>query len=95
VAGLVARLDDDFVARVEDVVRLTETNRRSDRQGAGCRENTFVRGSSIACKNFESLAPRGRRVPLLMEGVALTGAWVDKDRGLLSLIALELGVSSR
>jgi hypothetical protein len=30
-----------------------------------------------------------------MEGIALTGAWVDNDRGLLSLIALELGVSSR
>jgi NAD(P)H-flavin reductase len=30
-----------------------------------------------------------------MEGIALTGAWVDKERGLLSLIALELGVSSR
>jgi NAD(P)H-flavin reductase len=32
---------------------------------------------------------------LLMEGIALTGAWVDRDKGLLSLIALELGVSSR
>jgi NAD(P)H-flavin reductase len=31
----------------------------------------------------------------MMEGIALTGAWVDKERGLLSLIALELGVSSR
>jgi NAD(P)H-flavin reductase len=30
-----------------------------------------------------------------MEGIALTGAWVDKEKGLLSLIALELGVSSR
>ena len=30
-----------------------------------------------------------------MEGIALTGAWVDKERGLLSLIVLELGVSSR
>jgi NAD(P)H-flavin reductase len=30
-----------------------------------------------------------------MEGVALTGAWVDREKGLLSLIALELGVSSR
>ena len=30
-----------------------------------------------------------------MEGIALTGAWVDKERGLLSLIALELGASSR
>jgi NAD(P)H-flavin reductase len=34
-------------------------------------------------------------IPLLMEGIALTGAWVDRERGLLSLIALELGVSSR
>ena len=30
-----------------------------------------------------------------MEGIALTGAWVDKEKGLLSLIALEMGVSSR
>src|SRR5947199_816420 len=30
-----------------------------------------------------------------MEGIALTGAWVDRDKGLLSLIALELGISSR
>jgi NAD(P)H-flavin reductase len=30
-----------------------------------------------------------------MEGLALTGAWVDKEQGLLSLIALEMGASSR
>ena len=30
-----------------------------------------------------------------MEGIALTGAWVDKEAGLLSLITLEMGVSSR
>jgi NAD(P)H-flavin reductase len=30
-----------------------------------------------------------------MEGIALTGAWVDKEKGLLSLIALEMGVSTR
>jgi NAD(P)H-flavin reductase len=30
-----------------------------------------------------------------MEGIALTGAWVDKQQGLISLIALEIGVSSR
>jgi hypothetical protein len=31
---------------------------------------------------------------LTMEGLALTGAWVDKDKGLLSLITLEMGGSS-
>ena len=30
-----------------------------------------------------------------MEGLALTGAWVDREKGLLSLIVLEMGVSSR
>jgi NAD(P)H-flavin reductase len=31
----------------------------------------------------------------MMEGLALTGAWVDKPKGLLSLIVLEMGGSSR
>jgi hypothetical protein len=30
-----------------------------------------------------------------MEGIALTGAWVDKERGQLSMIVLEMGGSSR
>ena len=32
---------------------------------------------------------------LAMEGIALTGAWIDKEKGLLSLIVLEMGGSSR
>src|SRR5205823_6838902 len=32
---------------------------------------------------------------LALEGIALTGAWTDVDRGLLSLIILEMGGSSR
>src|SRR6185295_14182386 len=49
--------------------------------------------------NFERRSPHvrtnGHRAALVMEGVALTGAWVDRERGLLSLITLEMGVSSR
>src|SRR4029079_5238252 len=30
-----------------------------------------------------------------MEGLALTGAWVDVEKGLLSMIVLEMGTSSR
>ena len=32
---------------------------------------------------------------LMMEGLALTGAWTDKEKGLLSMIVLEMGTSSR
>ena len=91
---LTARMDDELVARVEDVVRLTPTIVEVIvRAPAAARR--FHPGQFYRLQNFESLAPRVDGVPLLMEGIALTGAWVDKSRGLLSLIALELGVSSR
>jgi NAD(P)H-flavin reductase len=32
---------------------------------------------------------------LTLEGIALTGAWVDVSRGLLGMIVLEMGISSR
>ena len=66
----------------------------------------FEPGQFYRLQNYETVASRvplrvsGRTMgdadaPLLMEGIALTGAWVDKERGLLSMIALELGTSSR
>jgi NAD(P)H-flavin reductase len=97
--ALVDRLDDDLLARVERVVRLTETIVEVIvRAPAAARH--FRPGQFYRLQNFEalaSLAAEGgmRDVPLLMEGIALTGAWVDRDKGLLSLIALEMGVSSR
>jgi NAD(P)H-flavin reductase len=45
-------------------------------------------------QNFESLALRVPGTTLAMEGLALTGAWVDRDKGLLSVIALEMGGSA-
>jgi NADPH-dependent glutamate synthase beta subunit-like oxidoreductase/NAD(P)H-flavin reductase len=92
--ALVARLDDELIARVEDVVRLTETIVEVIVKAPAAAKH-FHPGQFYRLQNFESLAPRAGGLPLLMEGVALTGAWVDKDRGLLSMIALELGVSSR
>jgi NAD(P)H-flavin reductase len=46
-------------------------------------------------QNFEATAPRVGGTPLLMEPLALTGASIDEREGLLSMIALEIGVSSR
>jgi NADPH-dependent glutamate synthase beta subunit-like oxidoreductase/NAD(P)H-flavin reductase len=95
---LVASLDGELLAHVERVERLTATIVEVIvRAPAAARR--FRPGQFYRLQNFEALAPRagsnGTASPLLMEGIALTGAWVDREQGLLSLIALEMGVSSR
>jgi NADPH-dependent glutamate synthase beta subunit-like oxidoreductase/NAD(P)H-flavin reductase len=91
---LTARLDEDLTARVQEVVRLTPTIVEVIVKAPAAARH-FHPGQFYRLQNYESLARRSGATPLLMEGIALTGAWVDKPRGLLSLIALELGVSSR
>lgn len=95
---LCKRLDTELVAVVEDVVRLTPTIVEVIVKAPAAARH-FYPGQFYRLQNYESVTRRvnkgGQSIPLLMEGIALTGAWVDKERGLLSLIALELGVSSR
>ena len=91
---LVHRLNAELVAHVEEVVRLTPTIVEVIVKAPAAARH-FHPGQFYRLQNFESVARRVNGTPLLMEGIALTGAWVDKERGLLSLIALELGVSSR
>jgi NADPH-dependent glutamate synthase beta subunit-like oxidoreductase/NAD(P)H-flavin reductase len=96
--GIVGRLDDQLLARVERVVRLTPTIVEVIvRAPAAARH--FHPGQFYRLQNFERRSPHvrtnGHRAALLMEGIALTGAWVDREQGLLSLITLEMGVSSR
>ncbi|MEW6323051.1 MAG: FAD-dependent oxidoreductase [Acidobacteriota bacterium] len=97
-AALAARLDDQLLARVERVVRLTPTIVEVIvRAPAAARH--FHPGQFYRLQNFERRSPHvridGQVASLLMEGIALTGAWVDRDAGLLGLITLEMGVSSR
>jgi NADPH-dependent glutamate synthase beta subunit-like oxidoreductase/NAD(P)H-flavin reductase len=54
----------------------------------------FKPGQFYRLQNFESLAPVVNKTRLAMEGLALTGAKVDRDKGLLSTIVLEMGGSS-
>ena len=54
----------------------------------------FRPGQFYRLQNFETLSPRAEGTRLAMEGLALTGAWVDRERGLLSTIVLEMGGSS-
>ena len=55
---------------------------------------SFKPGQFYRLQNFETLAPKVDGTTLAMEGLALTGAWVDRDKGLLSTIVLEMGGSS-
>ena len=88
------RLDADFNAHVEDVRRLTPAIVEVIVKAPAAARH-FRPGQFYRLQNYESTARRAGTIPLLMEGIALTGAWVDAEKGLLSLIALELGVSSR
>jgi NADPH-dependent glutamate synthase beta subunit-like oxidoreductase/NAD(P)H-flavin reductase len=99
-----SKLDDELRATVVRVERLTATIVEVVvRAPAAARK--FEPGQFFRLQNFEALAKplspsangQGPAMPtrLLMEGLALTGAWVDKEQGLLSLIVLEMGGSSR
>lgn len=92
--GLIAELDENLLPTIERVERLTPTIVdvvvRAPKAA-----NQFRPGQFFRLQNFETLAPIVEGTRLSMEGIALTGAWVDKERGLLSLIVLEMGVSSR
>jgi NADPH-dependent glutamate synthase beta subunit-like oxidoreductase/NAD(P)H-flavin reductase len=54
----------------------------------------FRPGQFYRLQNFETLAPLVDGTRMQMEGLAMTGAWVDRDQGLVSIIALEMGGSS-
>jgi NADPH-dependent glutamate synthase beta subunit-like oxidoreductase/NAD(P)H-flavin reductase len=54
----------------------------------------FEPGQFYRLQNYEARSKKIDGTLLTMEGLALTGAWVDKPKGLLSLITLEMGGSS-
>jgi NADPH-dependent glutamate synthase beta subunit-like oxidoreductase/NAD(P)H-flavin reductase len=103
------KLEEALVARVHEVRRLTKTIVEVVVH-APMAARKFQPGQFYRLQNFESYAPtvavdvegdgNGKpsvhgRATLAMEGLALTGAWVDVERGLLGTIVLEMGGSSR
>jgi NAD(P)H-flavin reductase len=91
---LTKKMDEELIAEVYEIRRLTPTIVEAVIH-APAAARRFEPGQFYRLQNFESHAEQLKGTRLLMEGIALTGAWVDRERGLLSLIALELGVSSR
>jgi NAD(P)H-flavin reductase len=91
--AFIGGLNGELRATVHRVVRLTplivEVVVKAPLAARRFRPGQFYR-----LQNFETLAPLADGTRLAMEGIALTGAGVDPERGLISLITLEMGGSS-
>ncbi len=88
------RFDDEILATVSEVRRLTPTITEIVVR-APLAARKFKPGQFYRLQNYEADAPKLEGIVLATEGLALTGAWTDPEQGLLSMIVLELGVSSR
>ncbi len=88
------KLEDLLTARVVEVNRLTSTIVEVVVK-APLAARKFKPGQFYRLQNFESYAPVIEGTRLAMEGLALTGAWIDEEKGLLGTIVLEMGGSSR
>jgi NADPH-dependent glutamate synthase beta subunit-like oxidoreductase/NAD(P)H-flavin reductase len=87
-------LDEQLVAEVVDALRLTHQIVEVVVRAPLAARN-FHPGEFYRLQNYETFAEEVDGIKLTMEGIALTGAWVDRARGLISLIVLEMGGSSR
>jgi NADPH-dependent glutamate synthase beta subunit-like oxidoreductase/NAD(P)H-flavin reductase len=92
-----ASLAGQLLATVAKVERLTPTIVEVVVKAPLAARN-FRPGQFYRLQNFETLSPvitaDGSSTRLQMEGLAMTGAWVDRDRGLVSTVVLEMGGSS-
>jgi NAD(P)H-flavin reductase len=92
-AGFLSKLQEELRATVHEVKRLTPTIVEVIIK-APLAARRFQPGQFYRLQNFEARAQKSQGSTLAMEGLALTGAWVDREKGLLSTIVLEMGGSS-
>ncbi|MDQ3025840.1 MAG: FAD-dependent oxidoreductase [Pseudomonadota bacterium] len=92
-APFLAHLNRELRATVHHVERLTpKIVEVVVHAPAAARK--FLPGQFYRLQNFEAHAVPSDGTALAMEGLALTGAWVDREKGLVSTIVLEMGGSS-
>jgi NADPH-dependent glutamate synthase beta subunit-like oxidoreductase/NAD(P)H-flavin reductase len=90
---LLDQMNAELRAVVHDVIRLTPTIIEVVVK-APMAARAFKPGQFYRLQNYETFAARANGTALAMEGLALTGASVDREKGLLSTIVLEMGGSS-
>lgn len=93
-ATLFKQLDGDLLASVAEVERLAPNIVNVVVQ-APAQARAFAPGQFYRVQNYATLSSSSGGTKLAAEGLALTGASVNKDKGLISLITLEMGGSSR
>lgn len=91
---LAENLDSQFMAEIVRVDRLTPTIIEVIVK-APMAARKFEPGQFYRLQNFEVDSHHIEGTTLALEGIALTGAWTDQEKGWLSTIVLEMGVSSR
>jgi len=87
------KISDGLTATVQEVKRLT-TNIVEVIIKAPFAAKNFQAGQFYRLQNYEANALHISDTALSMEGIALTGSKVDKEKGLISIIVLEMGGSS-
>src|SRR6202043_2393080 len=92
-AAFKVRLDDELRARVHAVEQLTPKIVEIVVK-APMAARAFQPGQFYRLQNYSAFAPHVDGTTLAMEGLALTGAGIDTEKGLLSTVVLEMGGSS-
>ena len=91
--ALFKTLNDGLRANVHKVIRLTP-NIVEVILKAPIAAQAFHPGQFFRLQNYSANASQFGDTTLGTEGMALTGAWVDREKGLISTIVMEMGGSS-
>jgi NADPH-dependent glutamate synthase beta subunit-like oxidoreductase/NAD(P)H-flavin reductase len=84
-------MDEGLIATVVDIKRLTDGVISISVKAPFAARN-FQPGQFYRFQNYKTNAPIYKGIPLVMEGLALTGAYVEGD--VVTLVVLESGASS-
>ncbi len=89
----IRRIEQALTAKVLAVNRLTPTSHELIIH-APLAAQQFQPGQFFRLQNYDSFALNLHNQPLTMESLAVRGAWVDKEQGLIQVVIFEAGASS-
>lgn len=92
-SALFKSVETAFIATLKDIKRLTPHIIELSIHAPAAAQQ-FQPGQFFRLQNYENQALRMNGHPLVMEGIAVRGVWVDKGKGLISVVVFEAGASS-